>query len=202
MYWSGPGPGTPASRITRTAAPVAAEGCSGARSSIARAAATSSTASTRRKFSTAERSLRAACQPMETWSSCIAEDGIESTDAGTARRFMSETSPACVYWAIIMPESTPGSSTRNAGSPCERAGSSMRSVRRSDMLATSATGMARKSSTYATGAPWKLPFELTRPSSSTTGLSTVAASSRSATVRTYARVSRRPPATCGAQRSE
>ena len=104
-------------------------------------------ASTRRRFSTAWRSLRAACQPMDTWSSCMAELGIESTEAGAARRFMSETSPAWVYCAIISPESVPGSSARNGGRPLERAGSSMRSVRRSDMDARSAIGMAMKSST-------------------------------------------------------
>ena len=41
------------------------------------------TANTRPSPSTARRSLRAADQPIETWSSCMAEDGIESTDAGT-----------------------------------------------------------------------------------------------------------------------
>ena len=56
-------------------------------------------------------------------------------------------SPAWVYWAIMCPESTPASSARNGGRPRERAASSIRSVRRSHMLATSATGIARKSST-------------------------------------------------------
>ena len=36
--------------------------------------------------------MRAADQPIETWSSCIAEDGIESTLAGAASRLFSETS--------------------------------------------------------------------------------------------------------------
>ena len=35
--------------------------------------------------------MRAADQPIDTWSSCIAEDGIESTLAGAASRFSSET---------------------------------------------------------------------------------------------------------------
>ena len=103
--------------------------------------------STRVRPSTARRSLRAACQPIDTWSSCMADDGIESTLAGTASRLSSETSPAAVYCAIIRPESTPGSCARNAGSPWLRATSRNRSVRRSDMLATSATAIARKSST-------------------------------------------------------
>ena len=78
--------------------------------------------------------MRAAAQPIETWSSCIAEDGIESTLAGTARRLSSLTIPAAVYWAIMWPESTPGSSARNGGSPLLRAASRNRSVRRSLML--------------------------------------------------------------------
>ena len=137
----------------------------------------SSIASTRVSASTDRRSLRAADQPIETWSSCIALDGMESTLAGTASRFSSETSAACVYWAIMCPESTPGSSARNGGRPRERATSSMRSVRRSLIDATSAAGIARKSRTYATGAPWKLPLDSTRPSRVTTGLSTAEASS-------------------------
>ncbi|CAM5716769.1 hypothetical protein SALBM217S_01462 [Streptomyces griseoloalbus] len=117
------------------------------RSSTARVAAYSSTATTRVRPSTAVRSLRAADQPMDTWSSCIAEDGMESADAGTASRFSSLTRAACVYWAIIRPESTPASSARNGGSPWLRFLSSSRSVRRSAMEARSATAMARKSST-------------------------------------------------------
>ncbi len=158
-------------------------------------------ATTRPSPSSAVRSLRAADQPIDTWSSCIAEDGIESTDAGTASRFSSPTSAACVYWAIISPESTPASSARNGGSPCDRFRSSSRSVRRSVIEARSAAAMARKSSTYPRGAPWKFPLDSTRPST-TTGLSTAAASSRSATVLACARVSLAAPATCGAQRTE
>ena len=91
--------------------------------------------------------MRAACQPSDTWSSCMAELGIESADAGTARRLSSVTTPACMYCRIMCPESTPGSSARNGGSPWLRFTSRNRSVRRSDMDATSATTIARKSST-------------------------------------------------------
>ena len=63
------------------------------------------------------RSLRAADQPIDTWSSCIADDGIESTLAGLASRFSSETMAAWVYWAIMWPLSTPGSPARNGLSP-------------------------------------------------------------------------------------
>jgi len=67
--------------------------------------------------------------------------------AGAASRFISETIPAAVYWAIMCPESTPGSSARKGFRPLLRATSRKRSVRRSDILATSAATMARKSST-------------------------------------------------------
>ena len=74
---------------------------------------------------------------------------MESTDAGTASRLSSETIPAAAYCAIMRPESTPTSCARNGGRPWLRAGSRARSVRRSEIDATSATAMARKSSTYA-----------------------------------------------------
>ena len=51
----------------------------GARRSSARAAVSTSIATTRVSPSTERRSLRAADQPIETWSSCMALDGIEST---------------------------------------------------------------------------------------------------------------------------
>lgn len=104
--------------------------------------------------------------------------GSESTDAGIARRLSSDTMPAAAYCAIMRPESTPTSSARNGGRPLLRVRSRARSVRRLEMDATSATGIARKSRTYATGAPWKLPLDSTRPSEVTTGLSTADASSR------------------------
>ncbi len=43
-------------------------------------------------------------------------------------------------------------------------------MRRSQMEPRSAAAMARKSSTYATGAPWKLPLDSTRPSPSSDGV--------------------------------
>ena len=91
--------------------------------------------------------MRPADHPIDTWSSCIAEDGIESTLAGTASRLHSLTSPAWVYCAIMWPESTPGSPARNGGRPCDRLRSSIRSVRRSEIDARSAAAIARKSRT-------------------------------------------------------
>ena len=115
--------------------------------SSARAAVSTSIATTRVSPSTERRSLRAADQPIETWSSCIALEGIESTLAGLASRFISETIAACVYCAIMCPLSTPGSSARNGGRPWLRALSRNRSVRRSEIEATSAATIAAKSST-------------------------------------------------------
>ena len=73
-----------------------AAGTSGARRSMAAPAHTTSTASTRRRLDTARRSLRAAAQPLETWSSCMALVGSESTEAGTASRLVSMAIAACV----------------------------------------------------------------------------------------------------------
>ena len=171
---SGPGPAP--GRQPRAPPPSRRAGARGrlerrAQLDAARAAAVSSTARIRRRLSTATRSLRAAPQPIDTWSSCIALVGSESTAAGAASRRFSATIAAWVYWAIISPESTPGSAARNGGSPCERLASSSRSVRRSLIEPTSAAAIARKSQASATGAPWKLPHDSTRPSGSTIGLS-------------------------------
>ena len=84
---------------------------------------------------------------METWSSCIALDGMESTLAGLASRLI-ETIAAWVYCAKTMPPlSTPGSSARNGGSPWLRLRSRNRSVRRSLIKVTSAATIAAKSRT-------------------------------------------------------
>ena len=61
--------------------------------------------------------LRAEMVPMLTWSSLLAEVGMESTQAGWERTLFSETSAAAVYCAIMKPEFRPESLTRNAGRP-------------------------------------------------------------------------------------
>ena len=68
-----------------------------------------------RRCFTHSRAWRAAIMPIETWSSWPAEDVIESTEAGWARVFISETSEAAVYWQTMKPELTPASPTRNGG---------------------------------------------------------------------------------------
>ena len=75
-------------------------------------------------------------------------------------------------------------------------------MRRSLIAPTSAAAIARKSQANATGAPWKLPHDSTRPSGSTIGLSIAATSSFAATDSAWARVSRAAPWTCGVQRIE
>ena len=95
-----PGPSI-TSRRQATTAPVPTAGVSGARMSIARAAVSTSMANTRINPSTLRRSFLPADQPMDTWSSCIADDGIESALAGAALRFNSDTIAACVYCAIM-----------------------------------------------------------------------------------------------------
>ena len=65
-------------------------------------------------------SLRAANVAMDTWSSWFAEVGSESTLAGCASSLFSEASAAAVTCAIMNPEFTPPSLTRNGGRPGKR----------------------------------------------------------------------------------
>jgi hypothetical protein len=52
---------------------------------------------------------------MLTWSSLPAEVGMESTEAGWASPFSSETRAALVTWAIMNPDSRPPRVVRKAG---------------------------------------------------------------------------------------
>ena len=58
---------------------------------------------------------RAANVAMLTWSSWLAEVGKLSTLAGCAMDLFSDAKAAAVTWAIIKPEFTPASFTKNAG---------------------------------------------------------------------------------------
>ncbi len=120
-----------------------------------------SIASTRASPSIARRSLRAR-PAIETWSSCIALEGIESTEAGAARRLSSDTIPAAGTGRSSGPsrrdlvgeergQSVAAGDVEGAVGATHRHGCHI------------GTAIARKSSTYATGAPWKLPFDSTRP---------------------------------------
>lgn len=86
--------------------------------------------------------MRAANPPMLTWSSLLPDVEIESTLEGWASTLFSLTSPAAVQCAIMKPESRPGSCARKAGSP-EMVGFISRSMRRSLMLASSDTPIAK-----------------------------------------------------------
>ena len=62
--------------------------------------------------------------------------------------------------------------------------------------------MASMSPAKASGSPWKLPVDITSPSGTITGLSTIEPSSMSMTRRAWASTSRTAPCTCGAQRRQ
>ncbi len=121
---------------------------------------------------------------MLTWSSMPAEVGIDCSDAGTERRRSSATSAAAVYCATMNPEFIPGRGVRNGGRP-EVCPFVSRSMRASAMSPSCATAIVARSRAIATGCPWKLPPERTRPSSGkTSGLSVIALISVSSTRRT------------------
>jgi hypothetical protein len=135
-------------------------------------------------LATTSRALRAEVMPMDTWSSRLAEVGMLSALAGCTRTLFSFTRLAAVTWAIMKPEFSPGFGVRKAGR-AERAGSMSCSTRRSEMLASSATAMARRSRARARGWPWKFPPESMSPSSAKTrGLSVALLISTSSTRRT------------------
>ncbi|MCY1302432.1 hypothetical protein D9M70_520870 [compost metagenome] len=60
---------------------------------------------------------RAPWQAIETWSSWLAEVGVESTEAGCESCLFSDISAAEVTSAIIRPELRPGFLARKAGRP-------------------------------------------------------------------------------------
>ena len=80
------------------------------------------------------------------------------------------------------PELRPPSGARKAGSPSDKDGFTSRSVRRSEMLASSETAIASASRAKASGWPWKLPFETISPESTRTRGLSVPALSSTATV--------------------
>src|ERR1022692_137243 len=76
-----------------------------------------------------------------------------STLAGCASTLFSLTRDAAVYWARMKPELVPASGARNGGRPRENAGSSIRSTRRSLMLASSDMAMPSMSAAKASDPP-------------------------------------------------
>ncbi len=119
---------------------------------------------------------------------------MESTQAGWASTLFSEAMEAALYWTIIKPLFRPPWVVRKGVRPQLRALLTMRSMRRSEMEASSAQAMPRKSKGRAMGSPWKLPPEITAPSSQKSrGLSVTAFSSMSTRLRINASASRTAP---------
>src|SRR5436309_6529922 len=129
-------------------------GSSGARNSNAWAPARSSIASTRSALASTCHAFKPEALPIDTWSSCPALVGIESTLAGWQSALFSLTRAAATYCGIMNPEFRPPSTVRNAGSPSDRFGLTRRSSRRSEMFASSELAIARASSANASGWPW------------------------------------------------
>ena len=138
---------------------------------------------------------------MGTTSSWFPSVGTDCTLAGVASTRQSATSAAAAIWGVMNPDSTPGSRARKAGSPAERSGFTMRSMRRSAMPARVASAIPRTSSANAIGWPWKLPPESTTRSN-TSGLSVAAFSSTATSRSANAMPSPTAPSTCGEQRIE
>mmetsp|Transcript_7983 Transcript_7983/g.28494 ORF Transcript_7983/g.28494 Transcript_7983/m.28494 type:complete len:266 (-) Transcript_7983:1319-2116(-) len=128
---------------------------SGRRKSMAWHAASSSIASTRSTFSTTCSALRAAKAPMLTWSSCAPDVEMESHEAGCTSVRFSTTSAAAVHCGIMKPLLRPHSFTRkggifasrssepSGGRGADRSALMRRSMRRSEMVASSETAIAR-----------------------------------------------------------
>ena len=133
---------------------------------------------------------------MLTWSSWPAEDVIESTAAGWASVFISETSEAAVYWQTMNPAVYLGLADEERREPVGRLRSKSRYSWRLEMDASPTVAAARESQHSATGWPWKLPPErISAVSTSTTGLSETEASSISKVAAQLATTSRTAPCT-------
>ena len=180
---SGPVPGTPAARTAASAAPVPAPGSSGARRSRPRAAAHQLD---REDAPRGWRSTCAASGPLPSPSTrdppASRSSAASRRSPGAARRRFSATIAACVYWASISPELTPGvlGQERPAGpASAPGRGGGRFAARRSPRPRRTRSPGSR--TPKATGAPWKFPHDSTRPSGRIIGLSIAEASSASAT---------------------
>ena len=183
-----------------SASPSFGDVVSGMRISMPCAAASSSIATIAAVLPAIGSRRRAALVAMLTWSSWLADVGSESTECGCASALFSDASAAAVTCAIMKPELTPPSSTRNGGSP-DMFESISSAMRRSDSAPTSAIASARLSAANATGSAWKLPPERISPvSANTSGLSDTALASISSTPAACRIWSRHAPITCGWQR--
>ena len=175
-----PGTGHDAARSAPSAAAVGAPGCSGARSSMPRAAAHQLDGEhTESRFATTARSLRAAAHPIDTWSSCIAEVGID-VDA-RRRREAAVLVDQCGRGVLgdhqaRVDARLVGQERRQAVRPRRVEQAVDASLgHRAEVGEQRSRGSPQRG---PSGAPWKLPFDVTRPSESTTGLSIAERSSR------------------------
>ena len=200
-----PGPPTRSRSARQRGGAVPRAGRSGARRSSPRAGARSA----RRRGSArgcrpTMRSLRAAAQPIDTWSSCIALVGSESTLAGRGQppvlghhrrlRVLGDHQ-ARVDAGVVGEERRQAvrAGRRRAGGRC-----GARRSRRPRRRRWRGSRSAKPS-----GAPWKLPHDSTRPSGRTIGLSIADSQlGRRRPRSAWASASRAAPCTCGAQRSE
>jgi hypothetical protein len=92
------------------------------------------------RFSVIGASRRAPWAAMETWSSWLAEVGVESVEQGLARCLFSLISAAVVTSAIIRPELRPGAGVRKGGRSKLSVGSTISATRRWAMAPISASG--------------------------------------------------------------
>ncbi len=159
------------------------------------AAASNSMPTMQRVFAAISSRRRAAKVAMLTWSSWLAEVGRLSTLAGCASDLFSEARAAAVTCAIMKPELSPGSRTRNGGRP-DSVASISRAMRRSDSAPISAMATAMASAASATGSAWKLPPDNTS-SPNTRGLSVTALASMASVFAAPRIKSRQAPITCG-----
>ena len=97
--------------------------------------------------------FHAAVMPIGTMSSWFPSVGTDWTLAGVASTRHSATSAAAAICGVMNPDSTPGSRARNGGSPDDKSGLTMRSMRRSARPASVASAMPITSSARAMGCP-------------------------------------------------
>ena len=97
--------------------------------------------------------FHAAVIPIGTTSSWFPSVGTDWTLAGVASTRHSATSAAAAICGVMNPDSTPGFRARKGGSPEDRSGLTMRSIRRSASPASVASAMPIRSSARAIGCP-------------------------------------------------
>ena len=116
------------------------------------------------RLSVIRSSRRAPWAAIETWSSWLAEVGVESTRPGWRSCLFSDISAAVVTSAIMQPGVQAGLRRQERRQAEDSAGSTSIAMRRWAMAPISQTASAIMSAANATGSAWKLPPDTTRPS--------------------------------------